>query len=76
VSSESATGDSGAQLSLLEPLLADPMHAAVLTDVDGTLAPIVARPEQAAVPAGARAVLEELSRRFGLVGCVAGRQAL
>ena len=40
---------------LLEPLRADPARTAILTDVDGTLAPIVERPEEAAVPArGAR----------------------
>lgn len=76
MSSESATGGGGGRRSPLELLLADPTHTAVLTDVDGTLAPIVARPEQAAVPARATALLEELSRRFGLVGCVSGRQAL
>jgi trehalose 6-phosphate phosphatase len=48
----------------------------VLTDVDGTLAPIVARPEQAAVPARASEALRRLSERCGLVGCVSGRRAL
>ena len=48
----------------------------MLTDVDGTLAPIVQRPEQAAVPAQARRVLERLFERYGLVGCISGRQAL
>ena len=59
----------------LAPLRADPERAAVLTDIDGTLAPIVERPELAAVPDGARAVLAELSGRFGIVGCVSGRRA-
>jgi trehalose 6-phosphate phosphatase len=62
--------------ALLQPLRADPPRAAILTDVDGTLAPIVARPEQAAVPARATELLEGLSERFGLVGCISGRQAL
>jgi trehalose 6-phosphate phosphatase len=57
-------------------LLADPAHAAILTDVDGTLAPIVERPEQAAVPAEATALLARLSESFGLVACISGRQAL
>jgi trehalose-6-phosphatase len=39
---------------LLEPLRAEPARAAILTDVDGTLAPIVERAEEAAVPAEAR----------------------
>jgi trehalose 6-phosphate phosphatase len=60
----------------LEPLRADPHHAAVLTDVDGTLAPIVERPELAAVPDEARRALAALSERFGLVGCVSGRRAV
>ena len=59
----------------LVPLRAHPQRSAVLTDIDGTLAPIVERPEQAAVPADARAVLAELSGRFGVVGCVSGRRA-
>jgi trehalose 6-phosphate phosphatase len=57
-------------------LRADPARTAVLTDVDGTLAPIVERPEQAAVPQRASELLEALSARFGLVGCISGRQAL
>jgi trehalose 6-phosphate phosphatase len=57
-------------------LLADPARAAILTDVDGTLAPIVERPEQAAVPEQASQLLADLCARFGLVGCISGRQAL
>ncbi len=72
MSSESATGGG----DVWRTLLADPARAAVLTDVDGTLAPIVSRPEQAAVPARATELLRALSGRFGLVGCVSGRQAL
>ena len=60
----------------LEPLRADPSRSAILTDVDGTLAPIAARAEDAAVPAAAGEVLAKLSERYGLVGCVSGRQAL
>ena len=56
-------------------LRAEPARAAILTDVDGTLAPIVDRPDQAAVPDAAREALIALSGRFGLVGCVSGRQA-
>jgi trehalose 6-phosphate phosphatase len=61
---------------VLEPLRADPRHAAVLTDVDGTLAPIVERPEQAAVPERAKELLRALNGRYGLVGCISGRRAL
>lgn len=59
----------------LGPLRADPARAAILTDVDGTLAPIVERAADAAVPEPAREALAALSGRFGLVGCVSGRQA-
>lgn len=45
-------------------------------DVDGTLAPIVDRPEVAAVPAETTEILAELAERYGLVGCVTGRRAL
>jgi trehalose 6-phosphate phosphatase len=75
VSLESETG-AGAGDSPLGPLRADPPRAAILTDVDGTLAPIVARPEQATVPPRATELLEALNGRFGLVGCISGRQAL
>jgi trehalose 6-phosphate phosphatase len=60
---------------LLGPLRADPSRAAILTDVDGTLAPIVERAEDAAVPPAARATLARLTERYGLVGAVSGRRA-
>ncbi len=72
---ESETGER-AWAALLGPLRDNPSRAAILTDVDGTLAPIAARAEEAAVPAAAREALAALSERFGLVGCVSGRQAL
>jgi trehalose 6-phosphate phosphatase len=53
----------------------DPGRAAILTDVDGTLAPIASRPEEAEVPTRAGEVLAQLSERYGLVGCVSGRRA-
>ena len=59
----------------LAPLRAEPGRAAILTDVDGTLAPIVERAEDAAVPAAARDVLAALSERYALVGCISGRRA-
>jgi trehalose 6-phosphate phosphatase len=61
---------------LLEPLRGDPQASAILCDVDGTLAPIAARPEDAAVPEEARAALAELAERYGLVGCISGRRAI
>jgi trehalose-phosphatase len=59
----------------LEPLRREPGRTAILTDVDGTLAPIVERAEEAAVPAAAREALAALSERYALVGCISGRQA-
>jgi trehalose 6-phosphate phosphatase len=57
----------------LTRLREDPAGAAVLLDVDGTLAPIVARPELAEVPAETRSELRRLVDRYGLVACVSGR---
>ena len=47
----------------------------MLLDVDGTLAPIVERPEDAAVPEEARLEVERLAGRYGLVACISGRPA-
>jgi trehalose 6-phosphate phosphatase len=57
----------------LARLREEPTRAAVLLDVDGTLAPIVARPELAAVPEETRAEVRRLAGRYGLVACVSGR---
>ena len=72
---ESSPGVGGDEGALLEALRADPSRTAILTDVDGTLAPIVERPEDAAVPAPVAELLERLNERYALVGCVSGRQA-
>jgi trehalose 6-phosphate phosphatase len=53
----------------------EPEKAAVLLDIDGTLAPIVERPEDAAVPQETRAEVERLARRYALVACISGRPA-
>jgi trehalose 6-phosphate phosphatase len=58
---------------LLAQLAASPERAAILLDVDGTLAPIVERPEDAGVPPETRAELERLAERYALVACVSGR---
>jgi trehalose 6-phosphate phosphatase len=60
---------------LLVRLRSEPERAAILLDVDGTLAPIVARPEAAAVPAETRVELERLAGKYGLVACITGRPA-
>jgi trehalose 6-phosphate phosphatase len=58
---------------LLAPLADDPAWAAILLDVDGTLAPIVSRPELAEVPEAARVELRRLVARYALVACISGR---
>lgn len=58
---------------LLARLAAEPRRAAILLDVDGTLAPIVARPEDARVPDEIRRELARLASRYALVACVSGR---
>lgn len=59
----------------LEPLRREPDRAAVLLDIDGTLAPIVRHAADAHVPEATRTLLIEISRRYRLVGCVSGRRA-
>jgi trehalose 6-phosphate phosphatase len=59
----------------LEPLRSDPSHAAVLLDIDGTLAPIVRHADDAHVPEATRTLLIEIAKRYGVVGCVSGRRA-
>jgi trehalose 6-phosphate phosphatase len=60
---------------VLAPLLADPGRAAVLLDIDGTLAPIVRHADDAHVPEPTRAPLIAIAKRYGLVACVSGRRA-
>jgi trehalose 6-phosphate phosphatase len=60
---------------LLVRFRSEPEQAAVLLDVDGTLAPIVERPEDAAVPEETRAELARLAGRYELVACISGRPA-
>jgi len=60
---------------ILEPLRADPVRAAVLFDIDGTLAPIVRHPSDAHVPEETRKLLIAIAKRYGIVACVSGRPA-
>ncbi len=75
MSPEPGRGERDTELGPLIRLREDPARAAIFTDVDGTLAPIVPRPEEAAVPARASELLARLAERYGMVGCVSGRQA-
>jgi trehalose 6-phosphate phosphatase len=58
---------------LLVALTERPAEAAIFLDVDGTLAPIVARPELASVPEDTRAQLRRLIGCYALVACISGR---
>jgi trehalose 6-phosphate phosphatase len=58
---------------LLVRFRSEPAQAAVLLDIDGTLAPIVDRPEDAEVPEATRTEVERLTGRYGLVACISGR---
>ena len=60
----------------LAPFVAEPERSALLFDIDGTLAPIVLDPGEAAVPARTRALLAELQGRYALTACITGRRAL
>jgi trehalose 6-phosphate phosphatase len=59
----------------LGPLTQDPGQAAVLCDIDGTLAPIVPRPEEARVRGEIAGLLGRLGRRYACVACISGRPA-
>jgi len=53
---------------LLKPLRDDPSRAAVLLDVDGVLAPIVAHPDDAHMPETTRRPLIDVAKRYGVAG--------
>jgi trehalose 6-phosphate phosphatase len=58
---------------LLGPFLDRPQRAAILSDFDGTLAPIVDDPGAAVALAGTTEVLSRLAARFAVVGVISGR---
>ena len=60
-------------MDLLDRFAEDPGQAALFLDVDGVLAPIVSRPEDACVPDETRAELRRLHERYALVACISGR---
>ena len=63
-------------MDLLARLAEDPTRAALFLDVDGVLAPIVPRPEDARVPDETREELRRLNERYALVACISGRAGL
>lgn len=60
-------------MDLLARLAEDPTRSALFLDVDGVLAPIVPRPEDASVPEETREELRRLNERYALVACISGR---
>ena len=60
-------------MDLLARLAEDPTRAALFLDVDGVLAPIVPKPEDARVPDETREELRRLNERYALVACISGR---
>jgi trehalose 6-phosphate phosphatase len=61
---------------LLAPLRRDPSRSAILTDIDGTIAPIMMKPGDATVPEHTRELLRNIAERYALVGGISGRRAL
>jgi trehalose 6-phosphate phosphatase len=59
----------------LDALLADPRHALVAADFDGTLSPIVTRPADARAHPGAVPALTALAGMVGTVAIITGRPA-
>jgi trehalose 6-phosphate phosphatase len=60
-------------VELLARLAEDPTKSALFLDVDGVLAPIVPKPEDARVPDETREELRRLNERYALVACISGR---
>lgn len=59
----------------LQPLLADPRETVLFFDLDGTLAPIVPRPGDVAVPREVVKLVRRLAQRYLAVVIVSGRQS-
>src|SRR4051794_18755292 len=64
------------RVDLVARLAEDPAQAAILLDVDGALAPIVPRPEDARVPPETQEELRRLHGSYALVACVSGRASV
>jgi trehalose 6-phosphate phosphatase len=75
VSGHTRTVPSALLSQALAPLRAHPDGAAILLDIDGTLAPIVDNASDAHVPQSTRQLLTAVANRYGLVACVSGRRA-
>lgn len=62
-----------ADARLLRPFRDRPQRAAILSDFDGTLAPIVDDPTAAVAQPGTLEILALLAERYGVVGVISGR---
>ena len=60
-------------MDALSPLKEDPSTTGIFLDFDGTLSPIVDRPDDAVPVAGAAEVLESLASTYKLVAVISGR---
>jgi trehalose 6-phosphate phosphatase len=60
-------------VDLVDRLAEEPARAAIFLDVDGVLAPIAPRPEDARVPDDTRAELRRLHAKYPLVAAITGR---
>jgi len=64
----------GAAWRQLETWKRDPGSVAILTDIDGTLAPIVPTPDMSEVSDELRGLLRELSEKYLLIAGISGRK--
>jgi trehalose 6-phosphate phosphatase len=69
-----AAMDDAAAWRQLEAWREDPSSVAILTDIDGTLAPIVPTPDMSEVSEELRGLLRELSAEYLLVAGISGRK--
>ena len=69
-----AAMDDAAAWRQLEAWREDPPSVAILTDIDGTLAPIVPTPDMSEVSEELRGLLRELSAEYLLVAGISGRK--
>jgi trehalose 6-phosphate phosphatase len=60
----------------IDAILADPAHALIASDFDGTLSPIVADPALASAAPGAAEALARLAASVGTVAIITGRPAV
>jgi trehalose 6-phosphate phosphatase len=66
--------DNAAVWNQLEAWREDPSSGAILTDIDGTLAPIVPTPDMSEVSEELRGLLRKLSEKYLLVAGISGRK--